>query len=144
MCPTRAVPGWRVLAVIALVGCGVFGPDGCDLCTTSTTVQGQVTSAAGPVSGVVLDARAYAGICADSVRSGDSAISATTTTTGLFALRVQSLLAPAEHCIALRARGPTSESWRDTVVTILGVRFESDYPKRSSSSVARNVTLTHK
>ena len=114
---------------------------GCDVCTTSLTVHGQVTAGFGPVADARVDARSYAGACADSIMSGESSLTARSDATGAFNVRVLSLLGPRDHCVVLSVRSPEGSPWRDTVVTIPTVRMESDYPSPSSIAFTRNVIL---
>jgi len=106
------------------------------------TVSGVVMSALGPVAGAVVDARAYLGVCADSVVTGESTHPVQSSATGTFSLRVQSLLSPRDHCVALRVRSPAGATWRDTIVTIPTVRLASDFPTVSAATVTRNVLLS--
>jgi hypothetical protein len=122
------------------IGCQPTDP-GCDLCTASVTVSGVVMSAAGPVAGAVVDARSFLGACADSVVTGESFHSVLSSSTGVFSLRVQSLLGPRDHCVALRVRSPAGAIWRDTIVIIPTVRMSSDFPVPSAATVTRNVLL---
>lgn len=56
----------RVLALttVALAGCGLVEPGGCDICTTSALMEGRITYEDGSlVSGVQLDIQAFEDSC---------------------------------------------------------------------------------
>lgn len=129
---------------LGVAGCQIIGAGGCDLCTTSATISGQVTGSQQPVAGALIDARSYLGACADSIASGESGVVATSSSSGVFSLRVYSLLSPAEHCVTLRVRSPRGGFWRDTIVTLIAVGFAADYPKPSRAAITTNVQLNPK
>jgi hypothetical protein len=128
-------------AVVAVSSCGIVDP-GCDVCTTSVIVRGQISAETGPVADVRVDALSFHDACALSTQTGASAMPIRPTATGSYSLRVRSPLGPRDHCIELRIEAGDGTLWRDTVVSIEAVRFTSDYPSPSNATITRDVRLT--
>ena len=127
------------LTAALAIGCGV--EPGCDICTSSVIVTGNVVSTQGPLVGARVRALPYAGECADSIQAGDSSAAATTSATGTFTLRVSTILTSGRHCVVFRVAVAHLGSWRDTLMAVSGIQFGSDYPSMSHATTTVYLTL---
>lgn len=134
------------LSLGLVVGCG--NVTGCDLCTTSVTVSGQVRDAAGaPLdhASVTLDPRVSG--CDSSpllvfdASTGNSPGPIVTDARGQYSTRLFSPMSPGSRCTLVTVIPPPGRGEEITLQRT--VAFEADWPKQSTSVTVIDVQLAH-
>ena len=128
------------------VGCG--NVTGCDLCTTSVTVSGQVRDATGaPLehASVMLDSRVSG--CDSSpllvfdASTGSPPIPVFTDTRGQYSIRLFSPMSPGGRCTLITVIPPAGRGEPITIQRT--VTFEVDWPRQSTSVTVIDIQLVH-
>ena len=122
-------------------GCTLFTEPGCDICTTSAVVRGEITGPTGAVSGAVLSAEIGLDGC-DGPWISNFGMPTLSAVDGSFALRVTTLFAPGARCVLLHAAPPAASGLLARTDTLHAVSFQADFPSRvRRDSLAWNVNL---
>ena len=124
-----------LLGFALATGCGISGPSGCDICTTSAVVYGTVRSSDGNVltaARITIEARAPS--CqADAI--GFTSGSIVTDSLGNYRGFVISLFAPTAACLIVTAQPADSVRFRIAADTGHVVRLESSDGSQDSVRV---------
>ena len=122
-------------------GCTLFTEPGCDICTTSAVVRGEITGPTGAVSGALLSAEIGFNGC-DGPWISNFDATTRSAVDGSFALRVTTLFEPGARCVLLHAAPPAASGLLAHTDTLHAVSFQADFPSRvRRDSVAWNVNL---
>ncbi len=123
------------LSLCMATACGISGPSGCDICTTSAVVYGTVRSSDGnalPAARITIEARAPS--ChARGIGFNSGAIA--TDSLGNYRAFVISLFAPAAVCLIVTAQPADTGRFHVAADTGHVVSLESDYANQGQDSV---------
>lgn len=129
----------RLVPVLLAVGCGGTTDPGCDLCTTSAIVYGQVRTVSGvPITGAQVTVEAHATNCAGRI-FGATNLRPTTDADGRYRDQTLSFNTYIASCLIVNLTPPAGSglSMASVAESSASIRFRPSYPAGGKLDSAR-------
>ena len=119
----REIASACTVSLLALGGCALGTDPSCDICVTEAVVYGNATDTSGaPVVGASIEVLLRTAGCGatEAAVFGNTGV---TDAAGAYRLNVGTPVAPADHCVAVRATPPAGADLTVAVDTVPALRF---------------------